>query len=1312
MTTPADPRSPRARDRRMADLEEAELHAARAHAERARRRASRAASVPLAPPGLGGERWDSLDGVYDDDDAPPPGARRPAAPFMGKVTAKCYEVHPTTTSAPATRSPSPARAPPRTPPASPPRPAAPPRPERPRPPGEAHALRPAVACVERRGVVPDETKHAGVETHERVERGRRSNGLEGSVADVEGVAKGAARGVASSDPPLEPEPKPSMPSPPLSAVREGALEPPRGNEVPETIPAANEKKKRAPDVTFSPKLWPGKERAKAATNNAAASPPREKKRSDGPPPASARSRSRARDRSPDRSRSRSSDRSGSRSPSPEVSPGARVKPPKVLTKRERFLADETALRKASRSLAGAFHAFGSGAVRLRAGAGAAAARCGSFAAGAAGGAAAKTRAAGGGAAEAAARLRRRAAASTLGVGTIVFECAAGATRFAGANLATPCVAYATRAVTFAAFVATHPDVSWNVGAPALVSLRAGAATSSGGRARGWFKIREGEWGGGEARGPGAAPAVREVAVATSARNETDRSRGGDRSLGVALAACGAEVFAFQVPGSGAGSGARSAALDPDPFARVERELLAAKLEEPVDVDALMVPSPRKRLFPADPAEAKRGSRRGEGTAGGDHPPSAAKRLDGSAPLAPDDGRFEDLDGFTHSPPRDDEGHEDEDDVREDEMDASDADAEKENAREKTPLSKTLGSSKSRAAPLSPLPPQTSDAAHLSPLFVVPGRSPRRVPLASVDVGRLDAYEDDPDLALGARVRAMQRHFPAVAREIAGAVYGESRVVGAAIADAAERNAAARVVQELEAASVAALMRGAREPSASELRLWLRRLRRGREGGRADAWWDEHGAFFGDRDEHSETARRREEEKEANDQRERGIAAKNEGSERAAGGVVPTAAAPLGPRFVHRLAGAFEDWTGRGADEAVGAAPDADAAANASGRGERSDSAADVRDAFGSWRRVASRGPIVKATAETVGRMREDEREGSEWVPGDGSPEDAKKPRAPRGDADSEEASYASDDARPAGSTKKPSPPRRFFNLIASPFARRRRAGSPHSDWGSSSSETSDALGVSGYAGGETASVGDDTPDSGSGSSSRHSDAWVSAGNASAMSFNTPGSVTSGAAAASSRGGGGGGGGGPGSAFASAAGGRTPTVYFPESTAKKTTGSAFGVERDVEEEAAALEAELARLGTEFATPEAVASPGPMVFERSKLAAIHPQPTVYTLSPTSPLVVPDARRDGGGPSRSASSASPSESGGSASESDASGASGGFFARGEKRTFARPGNNAAAASIRAGVVSAARAAFEKEAASRAIASPSETRGSRARR
>ena len=325
MTTPADPRSPRARDRRMADLEEAELHAARAHAERARRRASRAASVPLAPPGLGGERWDSLDGVYDDDDAPPPGARRPAAPFMGKVTAKCYEVHPTTTSAPATRSPSPARAPPRTPPASPPRPAAPPRPERPRPPGEAHALRPAVACVERRGVVPDETKHAGVETHERVERGRRSNGLEGSVADVEGVAKGAARGVASSDPPLEPEPKPSMPSPPLSAVREGALEPPRGNEVPETIPAANEKKKRAPDVTFSPKLWPGKERAKAATNNAAASPPREKKRSDGPPPASARSRSRARDRSPDRSRSRSSDRSGSRSPSPEDGKGSRLK---------------------------------------------------------------------------------------------------------------------------------------------------------------------------------------------------------------------------------------------------------------------------------------------------------------------------------------------------------------------------------------------------------------------------------------------------------------------------------------------------------------------------------------------------------------------------------------------------------------------------------------------------------------------------------------------------------------------------------------------------------------------------------------------------------------------------------------------------------------------------------------------------------------------------------------------------------------------------------------------------------------------------
>ena len=662
------------------------------------------------------------------------------------------------------------------------------------------------------------------------------------------------------------------------------------------------------------------------------------------------------------------------------------------------------------------------------------------------------------------------------------------------------------------------------------------------------------------------------------------------------------------------------------------------------------------------------------------------------------------------------------------MDASDADAERgERPGENAPF-QDARLVESRAAPLSPLPPQTSDAAHLSPLFVVPGRSPRRVPLASVDVGRLDAYEDDPDGALGARVRAMQRHSPAVAREIAGAVYGESRVVGAAIADAAERNAAARVVQELEAASVAALMRGAREPSASELRLWLRRLRRGREGGRADAWtgrW--HGAFFGDRDEHSETARRREEEKEAKDQRERGIAAKNEGSERAAGGVAPTAAAPLGPRFVHRLAGAFEDWTGRGADEAVGAAPDADAAANASGRGERSDSAADVKDAFGSWRRVASRGPIVKATAETVGRMREDEREGSERVPATG-PRRTRRSRAPRAATPTRKKPPTPPTTRVlagAGTTKKPSPPRRFFNLIASPFARRRRAGSPHSDWGSSSSETSDALGVSGYAHGGSpsaswaptfasaaASVGDDTPSSGSGSSSRHSDAWVSAGNASAMSFNTPGSVTSGAAAASlsrrrrrrrrprER------------APASAAGAGPPTVYFPESTAKKTTGSAFGVERDVEEEAAALEAELARLGTEFATPEAVASPGPMVFERSKLAAIHPQPTVYTLSPTSPLVVPDARRDGGGPSRSASSASPSESGGSASESDASGASGGFFARGEKRTFARPGNNAAAASIRAGVVSAARAAFEKEAASRAIASPSETRGSRARR
>ena len=159
------------------------------------------------------------------------------------------------------------------------------------------------------------------------------------------------------------------------------------------------------------------------------------------------------------------------------------------------------------------------------------------------------------------------------------------------------------------------------------------------------------------------------------------------------------------------------------------------------------------------------------------------------------------------------------------------------------------------APLSPLPPQPTEAEddeyrHLSPLFVPPeeprGAEEGAVPLRSL---RLDDYEE----SLATRVRMLQKSFPEVAQEIADAVYdyagriGESGAPGERVAASGMSRkpvdvaAATRVVQELEAASMSVLMHG-KIPTGETLRAWLDDVVEGRGMGR-EAWREDNDEFF-------------------------------------------------------------------------------------------------------------------------------------------------------------------------------------------------------------------------------------------------------------------------------------------------------------------------------------------------------------------------------------------------------------------------------------------------------------------------------------
>jgi len=624
------------------------------------------------------------------------------------------------------------------------------------------------------------------------------------------------------------------------------------------------------------------------------------------------------------------------------------------------------------------------------------------------------------------------------------------------------------------------------------------------------------------------------------------------------------------------------------------------------------------------------------------------------------------------------------------------------------------------APLSPLPPRAGTGTETSEVVFHPALTPKRKG-GKVDARalRVEDYEEN----LATRVRTLQRMFPEVASEIAGAVYafqedvaanakGAPRVKSTLAAKGMTRvpvdvRAATRVVEELEAASVSVLMHG-KVPTGASMRRWLGELKAGRGMGR-EAWRDEHGAFYGPGAAGENVTSPQE-----------SLGSQTEGSPgsgsyggwdavaaAAAAAGAPAAAAPsyakATPRSraaTSRLAGAFAGWTGRAADDDAFLSVSDDAG---SAEAAKATNATHAVGAFRAWREVSSTGPIRKATLDTVHRMRADanaEENANAMTTRRAAPFDV-----------GALADRTNVDTRDSSGKKKPSPPRRFFNLVASPFARRRRGDSPHSDWGSSGSDF-ESEGVStGAAARRTeagsASRGRSSP------SSDSSDVWMSAGAA----MSTPGSVASGAVAsrppasprlesARSRG-----------ARASA----TPTVYFPASPSSEDSFSAATARAGAPAPASpATPGSLSSEVSEDASPGALdrvadafvlddaKSPGPMgpVLRESKTnarAVSKTNSTVYTLSPTSPLV---------GTRRGDSSDSLSDSPSSASE-----ASDGPLPLSRKRSSppgSRANKHAAAAAVGApaGFVTAARAAFEREAAAAAFDAPTPARGSRVRR
>ena len=378
------------------------------------------------------------------------------------------------------------------------------------------------------------------------------------------------------------------------------------------------------------------------------------------------------------------------------------------------------------------------------------------------------------------------------------------------------------------------------------------------------------------------------------------------------------------------------------------------------------------------------------------------------------GCFEDLDGYTH---------------RAEDWSPYARDVEAADRLESMEAAERLGSkpaSRTRRAPAPITPSLRSRAAAEAEAREAEAESaraklasarakPRR---SSVDVRdvRLDEYEE----SLATRVRSLQRAFPDAADDIAEVVRRfDEDVVGAT-----------RAVEEIEAATVSVLMRG-RAPTGEGFRAWLRELAEGRGVGRG-AWREEHSAFHGERRDTLDDAR-------------------------VVTGDENRAATPTTRRFVTRLTGAFEDWSGRGANDAL---VDRDDIAEVVRRFDEDAAVADARArlSFGAWRKVAGTGPIAKASERAFVEVKEETEILRTPAP---APKSAPRALADLTNAEVTPATSVKPTPGPTSvkPTPGPTPPRRFFNLIATPFARRRNRGgrdsdSPHSDWGSSESETS------------------------------------------------------------------------------------------------------------------------------------------------------------------------------------------------------------------------------------------------------------------
>ena len=1035
----------------------------------------------------------------------------------------------------------------------------------------------------------------------------------------------------SSNPVPEPAPEPALEVAPPSASDRAPEKP---------LYPTKRSTSSAPGVQF---VWteapPAKQKpATSSETDAPSSAPSSAPTSSESP---ARSRSRSRSRSPSRSRdaSNASRSSGSRSPSRRsASPG-----------RARGVSSSEggAASFASRGWRGAANAFGSGMLRVRRGVSAArrVACDGAF----------RARE---GVGRAGDHLRR--ARDVVG------------------SIPVRQVCLAARGALF-----ENPALRWNVRAPPAVEIRLGAP-----RGLGWFKVNEGRWR--DARGPGDAPQVHREATPRRAPSRDHPPPAFEvRSFGAVVA----RARAVDVYVSSAAGVIRAAAATPGRLAREAGEYIANARDV------------QKRLFERAEEAVRRAEevvgRRSEFIKGvpntyydeEDPPPEPA-------------GNFEDLDGYTHR-------------AEDWSPYAREAEAAGETARTRPRLDPASRTWRAPApAPITPSLRSRAAAAEANAKSKSNAKSkPHRVDVRDV---RLDEYEE----SLATRVRSLQRAFPDVAEDIAEVVrrFDEDAV------------AATRAVEEIEAASVSVLMHG-RAPTGEGLRAWLRELAEGRGVGR-EAWREEHSAFHGEPRVHPGEAANR-------------------------GEANHPSATPTTRRFVGRLTGAFEDWSGRDANDAlvlVDRAESEEAAEDAAVAEAR------ARLSFGAWRKAAGTGPIAKASERAFVEVKEE----TEILR---TPAPAPK-SAPRALADlTNDLAVGSTPATsvkptPATSRGRATPPRRFFNFIATPFARRRHRGadSPHSDWGSSGSDMS--AGVSrapesrgaaspphsdwGSSGSEM-SVGVSRAPESAGSTGSSAELWASAGGGLSMSTPSSGAATSKPArdafparnseprrerddastftstrrfvdrldmsesedaddaAAAREGGANARSESPvtavtavtatespfesvaTSAWHSASRGagaaeRTPTVYFPESP-----------------EEAALEEELRRLeradaiAADFVPEGNVVSPGPTSMARvgHKLSGLHTHTaTVYTLSPTSPLVGP---RDGA-PSRS-----PSTSSGSGSEG------------GSSRRASPPGDNAAAAAVRGGHVAAARAVFEREAAMRSYESHSPVvahRGSRVRR